>query len=310
MVILLSLFLACGPGSQSTDSSLAGGFGLDTGASFQEPTLSIVAEASLSPVIPSVVRVAWESDRPEVGEVDYGVRLEHRATAQLGEDGRWSAVLVGYPEEHEARFRIRHGEEVAEIQVIVTGSGPDWLPKAPDITGTGAPGFLLTGFRGDDGVGALILDAEGRPVWWYSLEEFGEDAFTSRVTLDPTREAVWFSIIKLRTASADADAQVGIVRVSLDGTEGQHRPLERHHHDFWLHEDGRVVFLSTEIEGEGEEAWSYDDLKVLETDGTQRQLWSTSGFMSPGDSSAWRNTVEYVEETDSYCVRAKNRKEI
>lgn len=300
----LILLLACAP----DPSGGAADLGDDTGSGGVTPTLTVEAEAVLSEAIDTVVLVSWESEAEGEAAVDYGDRFQHRALAELGEDGLYRATLVGFPRQSVASFRVRHGEEVAEAQSIMTGEGAAWLPRDPDVTGEGAEGFVVTGFRGEDGRGALILDRLGRIVWWHDLSAYGADAYTSRATLSPDKDAVWYSIIKLRTAGADADAALGIVRVSLDGTEVEHRGMEGHHHDFWLHDDGRVAFLSTELEDEGtEDAWSFDDLKVLAPDGSTGQLWSTSATQPAGDTAAWLNHIEYVAETDTYWIGAKSK---
>ncbi len=283
--LLLIAALACAPGD--------GGDG------------QLDVDVSLSEDIPTVLTVRWTTDEQGSGVVDFGSDLEETATATQLEDGSWEAVLVGFPPQSEARYRVRHGDLVHD-GVVETGEAPSWVPLAPTTTGEGQPGYLLTGYRSQEGRGALIVNRWGEAVWWADALQFGSDTYVTRVLLDPAGDAVWFNTIELRQAPADADVSLGVVRVSLDGSEVEHLPLEELHHDFWLHDDGRIAYLSTApAEVEGTEV-TLDALRRWSPDGTDEVLYTPEDVVTIDTLEPWLNSVEYEAEADRYWVGAKS----
>ena len=271
------------------------------------PTAPIELTAQLSEEMPTVIELSWRTDSDQPGTVEFGTDLSAPlvATAERQDDGSWRALLVGLPADSEARYRVRHGDLSSEAHSTWTDSAPAWVPDAPEVTGVGKPGFLVTGARSEDGKGAVILDDSGRPVWWASIEDYGRDTYTSRAVLDHARENVWISLIGSRFATASADLTEGVLRVPLGGGEPELIALPDHHHDLYLHEDGSIAYLAaytTELEGAEVEV---DTVMLRSADGSTTELWSTLDLLGPELDHAWLNTIEYEAYTDSYWVGSR-----
>ena len=290
--VLISLLLSCSP---------------DPVATSPEETLGeFDVEVEASEVISSVLTVRWTTPEAGDGVVDFGEELRYTAEGRLGEDDVWEATLVGFPANRDAQFRVRHGDVVDEVRTHTLEPAPSWVPLDPEVVGEGTQGFLVSGYRSEEGRGALIVDSLGRPVWWYDALGWGEDTYVSRATLSPSGDAVWFNTIRLRTAPDDADAERGVVRVSLDGSEVEHIPLEEHHHDFWLHEDGTIVYLAVapaEVDGV---AVDLDSVMKRAPDGTIETFYVTEDIVTPTTLQPWVNTIEYDEANGRYWVGAKS----
>jgi len=263
-------------------------------------------EVEASEVISSVITVRWTTPEAGDGVVDFGDALQYTAHGTLGDDDVWEATLVGFPANRDARFRVRHGSVVDEVRSHSLEPAPSWVPLDPDVVGEGSSGFLVTGYRSEEGRGALILDNLGRPVWWYDALGWGVDTYVSRATLSPSGDAVWFNTIRLRTAPADADAERGVVRVSLDGSEVEHIPLEEHHHDFWLHEDGTLVYLAVAPGVVDGVEHDLDAVMKRAPDGTTETLYVTEDIVTSSSLEPWINTIEYDEANGRYWVGAKS----
>lgn len=269
------------------------------------PGATLAVEVELSEQIPTVLTLRWSTEDPGPATVDFGEELDQTATATQLEDGTWEALLVGFPPESEARFEVHHGA-LRQAGSATTGAAPSWVPLAPDTTGEGQAGFLATGFRSSEGRGALILDRQGQPVWWFDALAWGADTYVSRALLSPERDAVWFNTIELRHAPDDADVSLGVVRVSLDGSEVSHLPLHELHHDFYLHEDGRIAWLSlAEAEVDGTEV-ELDALRRWSPDGSEELLYVPDDIVTLDTLEPWLNTIEHDAEADEYWVGAKS----
>ena len=111
-------------------------------------------EVEASEVISSVITVRWTTPEAGDGVVDFGDALQYTAHGTLGDDDVWEATLVGFPANRDARFRVRHGSVVDEVRSHSLEPAPSWVPLDPDVVGEGSSGFLVTGYRSEEGRGA------------------------------------------------------------------------------------------------------------------------------------------------------------
>lgn len=286
MSLTMFVVLACTPSGVDTDPTVGD----------QQVT------ASLSDVVTSVVVLEWTTGSAEDGRVRWSVEggSERETEATLQDDGSWRAVLVGAPEQTVVSWEVVNGD-LSTSGETETGSAPSWVPDDPVLTGEPLDGFLVSSVRTPDLVLAMVADGQGRAVWWYPMDTYGTDALSSRTRLDPGGDGLWFNTIKLRSAPADADADLGVTRVSWDGTEVEYTELPSHHHDFLVRDDGTIAFLSY-LEQEG--GPQLDVLMEQAPGGEPEVLWNSEDVLTGEGQTAFLNTVEYVAATDEYWVSA------
>ncbi len=220
------------------------------------PALFSLLEASTSETIPAVVLLHFEvqggrgETRVEFGPQDGSFRYQAEASEQ--EDGSWRAVLVGCPPLSTCEYQLQRGDEADERRELETGEGPDWVDVLGEISGEELPGFLVTtsmsGTRG-----ALIIDMQGRPVWWWTIPDFTGGGLTTRAHLAPDGQAVWFNQFDLGDTEPAHESNYRLFEIALDGSVERIHPLPDHHHDFHLLDEGGLAYIGVEdrdIEGE------------------------------------------------------------
>ncbi len=272
-------------------------------------------DATLAEDVPTVVVVRWD---PGVGEADrawvrYGRDrdLGREAPAWPGEDGGFEAWLVGLPPETDVWLEpvIDTGgrETTAALTRVETGPAPPELPDteviADDLSAVDQ-GFLVTTVVFTPPA-AVILDREGNYVWWHILER--EDVGTTRAYLSLDRRAV-----VLRHNHNDGPT-LGLVRISLDGSEVEEIPLDNEHHDFVELPDERYALLAQDVrEVEGEEITG-DKVVELGPDGSLTDLWSAWDHLDVGPDTGvdpqWgfshANAIDHDPSDDSLLVSCR-----
>lgn len=303
----LTLLLACRGGDAPDDGGAD-----DAGASFSD------VEAVVSDVVPTVVTVTFANDGEGEGWVAFGPPGEAgwTATATATGAGRWTATLLGIPADTEGWFQVGVGDAADVVRTVRTGDAPGWVEGPETAEGDPTPGFLVVGLMGDLGHGAAILDARGRPVWWWEAPASLPGTLHTRARLDPDGGSVWFDSFGLLPPGEAGDGESALVHVALDGTAEEVVPLAYHHHDFLLHDDGTLAWLDVEsryVEGDGDIRG--DVLKERAPDGTERAVWSSWDTFAYAPGATWTNPpgwwslanhLEYVAAEDAYAVSLRN----
>ncbi len=278
-VIPLLLLAACSPSSEPTlDSTSPGEDTADSGET--TPTIPAsfeLLDASLSETIPAVVVLSFEV-QDGAGEtfVRFGPTDEEPrwvATPVQQDDGRWRAVLVGCPPETRCSFELGRGGELDEPREITTGEGPSWATSRVETAGESSLGFVLTTTFASDGA-ALILDLQGRIVWWWTVPDREGGGLVTRASLAPDGRSIWFNQFDLGSTEPTETFGARLIQVALDGSSELLLPLPDNHHDFALLDDGSLVWLGLderEIEGELVRA---DRLVQRAADGTDVEIWN------------------------------------
>ena len=300
----------------------------DTVAPDDDDTVAaeIELEVTVGEAITTVVRVSWTpvTDGYESIYVEYGPEEPTvRAPAEVGGDGRASALLVGL--KAATTYRLRAVEEVdgavaasAEAEVL-TGDLPAGYPTAtvevfqPDL----AHGhFLLTG-TAPSPTAAVILDADGDVVWWYEVQSFADTLPVDRVVLDREAGAVVFR-------STIENAELGLhgsylVTVSLDGTSADWRQLPDCHHDMVRFDDGTLLLIEEDTRVVADELVIGDRLVILDEDDVETELWSTwddfhydpDAQNPPGSPDGdWTHANAVQAHGDAYYVSVRNQSTI
>jgi len=266
----LSLFLmACGPEDPLTDDT--------DGAIPVDPASFGAVSATLSDAIPAVVVVNFEVEGG-AGEpwVRFGPANEdtrYLTTADEQDDGSWQAILVGCPTQTTCSYAPGRGEAQGDSAEITTGEAPDWVGIEGEPTGHQSAGFLLTTVMSSKRA-ALILDLQGRLVWWYAVPDPDSGGLTTRASLAPDGRSVWFNQFDLGSSEPIEDSQAGLVQVALDGSWHEILALPDNHHDFYLFDDGSVAWLGLEEREINGEPLAGDRLVKRSPTGAEQVLWS------------------------------------
>lgn len=267
-------------------------------------------EIVVSDVVPTVVTVRVTADAGSEVWVDVAERPERRSPAHRVDDGRFEAVVLGLQPDTDHHLEILvDGEPLVHEPLLArTGSVPSSLPAVEatvDDPGLAHGGFVLTSLISHPAA-AVILDGDGRYVWWYPLED--DDLATTRAHISRDGRSV------LMRVNVQDDLSMGIHRISLDGTSVEVvETCADEHHDFVELPDGTLAVLCHDTrEVDGEEVIG-DRLVEVAPDGGRRDVWFVWDhwdYVSGSDNDphwgyAHCNAVDYSVEEDAYYVSAR-----
>lgn len=303
---MLLLLFGCRPDAVPAEDSGAA----DTQTAPSEPLSDLTV--TLSESIPTVVVVSWQG---EPGAVRFGLGEQERglATAQLQEDGRHEAILVGLPGEQTGWLEVIQDGAVVAEETVTTGAVDAQIPT-PDIVSGSAEGYFLVGVQGSSVYHPVIFDGQGNVVWWH-IYDGDREWYTSRVWLSDDGQRLVYNAYHINPG--DPDGFAGLISVRPDGTEQVLTPLINSHHDFWLHSDGTVAFPRYDQREKLGEQVIGDELVVRGPDGTESVLWSAwdalklteDDLTDNPEGTFWTmaNNLEYAPEDDAYVVSLRNR---
>jgi hypothetical protein len=232
--------------------------------------------------VATVVTAAWtQPDAAERAWITWAVDGEDRNTPERSRDaGPQTEVLLGTPAST-AISPVLHwvsgGDEFqSELGEITTGPLPDAL-VAPSLVARDPAGhrpepWLLTSvdagpFNFFGPFYAVILDADGRVVWYRETEE-------GRMSWQVEAHDGYLTIDASNTYRGDA---AGIVRTTLDRAPEEEIPLPGFAQAYTSLPDGTILFQ----ESEGPYAFW---LSRQDPDGTRQRLWDCNAWMA-----AWRD---------------------
>jgi hypothetical protein len=288
----------------------------------QASAFAVDITATILDEMPTMIRVRWETPDKTVGFVEFGTTSDLDYSTRTEADAALSheRLLIGVPARTEVYYRVvseLDGERLeSAVQTITTGLLP---PEVPDFTvtpGAVAHGWTVLPFSvadGDDSgrSAVLILDPEGRLVWFHVLEP-GAPVTRVRMTPDGTR-LVFQSGEAYGYRSLDMSAQDTVL-------------IPESHHDFELLDDGTLVGIVEERQPRNEDG-SGDEMvadKVVEVspDGTERVVWSAFDYLEElgfdpngseggeifaADDITHANAINYDPFTGNYLVDLPGR---
>ncbi len=270
----------------------------------------------VSEAVPTVVTVRWDPghEGAERAWVRYGSErgeLGREAPAWPAEGGGYEALVLGLVPDTaywlEPVVTAGRGEITAASTKIETGHVPTELPDTEvlaDDLGAVDEGYLVTTIINSPPA-AVILDRDGNYVWWHLLASEGIASTRAYLSLD--RRSVVY-----RHNVQDGDP-LGLVRVSLDGTQVEELPLDNEHHDFVELPGGSYAVLAQDVrEVEGEEVVG-DKLVELAPDGSLTDLWSAWDYLDVGPDTgtdpqwgfAHANAVDHDPVEDALYVSCR-----
>ncbi len=282
--------------------------------------LSFVVSVDQSEQISTVVELSWTPTSPLVEawvEVGEGPDCIDRHPAHRNPDGSWSALLVGLGagESHRMRAWADTGAAVLtsqEVEVWVD-SPPAWLPELElsirdEERSSGD--YLVTSLLAEPSA-PVIVDSEGRYVWWYKPYEGAEKVIRSRMSRDGR------SILYLEPPQVDAALEHGraLVEVSLDGRRKENRWVGAGlHHDFVELADGTLAAIAYDARTvEGDRVLG-DRIVELRPDGREVEIWSVWDHLTYttdqalGQTNDWThaNALDYDPEQEIYTLSLHN----
>lgn len=235
-----------------------GAFGLDFAESTFVPSVSTVTWDGVpgDAALWAVPADEYHARDPHPGERRFegggGWRVVSRRPAHDGQDGIPAALL------HPGRWFVRavvdegDGREVAsDVVEHEVDDPPDAVfgGVTPEVEGDPAAvgqGWLVAhqyATKGDaEGSVPLILDAEGRVVWWMRAAPANRRVIRARPTND--RSALWL----LLDGPGDDDL---LRRVALDGESLEDTPVHDATHDLVEADDGSVAYLAYSYSEDG-----------------------------------------------------------
>jgi len=296
---LVATLLFCGCPSDDDDDA-AGGVEI------------VEFSAEVSDTIATVVTVAWTTDVPTVGTVEFGPGESYSmATPQEAEYGTdHEAFLVGLPAETTAAYRIlvesEDGATGMASDVVTTGSLSGDLPSLT-VSGDGHDGFLAVPLIGAF-TGPTVIDAQGNLVWyWPETREL--EVYRVRPSVDGRS-----MLYNAASVSGDPAEESEIMRIALDGSEESSVPISLLAHDFVEHPDGTLAAIVVEYRDVGGETIRGDQLVEVAPDGTQTVVWSAWDCFDPAQTQhaevdfgwTFANALDYDPDEDAYYLGIRN----
>jgi Arylsulfotransferase (ASST) len=316
--LLVTLLAACGgndkaagdTGVATTDGGTTDdGGAVDTGA-------DVVLSAVVTDDITTVLRVSWTTETATSGIIEFGETTAYgHQTAATASGTEHEVLLLGMPAETEVHFRLVDATDATLV-------GPDntattgYLPSSmPTLTGTGAApswdGWLIVPINGTIH-GVLILDDQGRIVWYHEAESTANvlSAFAS-----PDRQ----SFVYCQPFGSRDGKNANALRVSMDGSTVEVLEFDQLSHHCVGLPDGTIA-APVPDPLIGETSVSAEQLVELSPDGEISVIWSAWDWLDTlvDDRIEWaeENTKEgswthvvstdYNEETNTYLLSLKD----
>lgn len=272
-------------------------------------------EAKLSNDIETVVKLAWRTQEPTRGYVEYGTTAELglQTPLEAEETSEHEALLLGLPQETRVYYRVvtwdGDSAGVSDVGSIETGRIPGGIPEM-EVEGDGHDDFVLVPVLGNTSAVTIINPAGD--IVWYHTEDRDLDFYRARLSLDGTGV-----IYNAASVSGDPAEDSELVKVSLDGSRTTSIPVPLLAHDFVEFRDGDQALLAaivvdyrdvdgTDIRGD----------KIVEIDeaGEQKTVFSVWDCFDPavdqGDSGeqgwTFANALDYDSREDAYYLGLRN----
>lgn len=257
--------------------------------------------------IHTVVHVAWTTEVPTTGWVDFGEGVgDHQVQAkELATEHHVS--LFGLPPDAdiEARITTATGEGAESVGDIETVHTDPWGPELPSLTLSGE----VVSWKGEYVAfntvvdpWALILDDQGRVVWAFE-PEVPEGSLLMRVLL--TRDGTAMLAV-IAAHDGEHDAENHVIRINLDGSGESILEWPYLDHDVAELPDGTLAGI---VKEQRDGLWG-DNIEERRPDGERLTIYSTWGDAAvPQDTKAAQdgelthaNALDYDEPSDSYYI--------
>lgn len=243
----------------------------------------IVAEATVSPHIPTVVTVTYEVELPiaEHTYVKFGTDegCSQTARAHRLDDGSFEAFLLGSKPATEVFYRViaETADEVyaTPVDSVMTGHLPPNLPEieAEILDPTrAADGYLIISLIGEPFIEAII-DQDGDYVWFHRVAEGAQMVTRARLSVDG-RSVLYLRENEIYCPCDSYEPMNHIVRVRLDGAEVEEIPIGNGHHDFEELPDGTLAVVKADVREVNDLLVQGVQILEIAPDGTSESVWT------------------------------------
>jgi hypothetical protein len=279
--------------------------------------VAIVAEATSSSAIPTVVEVRWSTEEPVRGYVVFGAEGErtYQTPVEAAAVTEHEALLLGMPPDTPVTFQVfSDGQEALQSapQSVRTGFLANDLPDI-SVEGSGQDRFTVTTLIHPGSVmGPAILDDQGRVVWFLADDssEVGDAVqWTYRARLSQDRQGI---VYNTGFVAYEGSAVSGLVRVSFDGSEIGFTPVPYISHDFTEMPDQSVMAI-VKLLRDGKQG---DEIVRVDTEGFIDPVWSSWDCFDPEDPHdqgdqqdngwTWGNSLRIDTENQVYYLGMRN----
>ncbi len=282
----------------------------DTG--WDSETVPTAIQAGIVDEVVTVVRVRWETATESRGRVLFGESASmDRQTDLTGMGREHEVLLLGMPADTQVFFQVVTEDDngptwLSPVDTITTGSLPEYLPV---LTAKGtAPSWndFLVGPVHNRVDYALMIDNQGRIVWYDDLLTSGIRLMRVSLSWD-RREMLYF------IAGPRGELETGYVtRVSLDLSETSQVSTPGVHHDMIELPDGTFAAIVAMEPGDLDAAPENslaDAIVEFSPDGSTRAVWNAWDQMADQAQSnsnwALANALDHDPVADAYTVSMK-----
>lgn len=288
---------------------------------------SFSVDIEVSEVIPTVILVEWTMVLEDVQDVyvEYGPADGWVDVQNVDQDGdRFYTTLIGLkPSTEYDLTAVVLADQLQYVSAPIrftTGAVPTDLPDIEVTVHEGESerqGYFVTSIVSATS-SAAVIDGDGDLVWWHDLGGDTSKVMRNRITHDGR------SMLYLWEGEEDGEGVTQLVRVSLDGTSVELKPVESAHHDFVELPDGTVAVLTAvardlpgwDIPVLGDALVEYGTTSSVAPK-TIWSSWDTHDFAGQGlgdQGGVWdwthANALDYDPETDTYALSMLGLSEI
>ena len=274
---------------------------------------SLNSSASVTNGDGTVLRFAWDTNRDADCTLTVYAGDEQRVVHTQGQSHE--ALVVGLPPDAEVTWDLvaeRDGETIDRSSgALSTPASPQELATTT-VTSNGAlpidGGYLATSLIGAS-VTAVVLDGEGRYVWWSVVDDSDSDLTITRTRLSRDGTAMLYGLYD-PLSQGDDDVAETIVRAPLDGSARSVVAAEGLHHDFVELPDGSLAWISFDVRTlpNGDQVRG-DRIQERHPNGAVRTIWSAWDDFEYDPThdygpKPWThaNSLRWVEADDSFLV--------
>jgi len=229
---------------------------------------------------PSLIQVTWKTPTATSGTVRFGLTtaLEIAVTAH-------KAVLRGVPASKTAHFRVEAsagGQCHSATGTAKTGPLPASLPLITldtNLKGKASSGYRVFPVITQHKSWIVIVDTEGRPVWFH--QDTGS-VFRARLSLD--RKAV----LALRETGV-WNKKGKILRLPLDGSAATETGFTNAHTDFVEYAPGKYAVLGRSFKSfsNGARKLMGETIVTVDEGGTPKVFWDVFDHITPDLNRNW-----------------------